>query len=213
MGPPVVGKSALTIRLTQSEFVDEYDPTIEDSYRHHCSIDDENCTLDILDTAGQEDYSSMKDLYMRTGQGFLLVFCINRRQTFEQVLGFYDHIMRVKGEECDFVPMMLVGNKCDLEDERQVSEEEGSRLAKRFQCPYIETSAKLDYKVNDAFYSVVRQIRGGKRMDSTSPQSQQAAKTNGAAKTNNNSSTAPAQRMQNTSSKEQDHKSGCCTIV
>ena len=56
-----VGKSALTIQLIQNHFIDEYDPTIEDSYRKQVTIDDETCLLDILDTAGQEEYSAMRD--------------------------------------------------------------------------------------------------------------------------------------------------------
>ena len=63
-----VGKSALTIQLIQNHFIDEYDPTIEDSYRKQVTIDDETCLLDILDTAGQEEYSAMRDQYMRTGK-------------------------------------------------------------------------------------------------------------------------------------------------
>ena len=58
-------------------FVEEYDPTIEDSYRKQVVIDGETCLLDILDTAGQEEYSAMRDQYMRTGEGFLLVFAVN----------------------------------------------------------------------------------------------------------------------------------------
>ena len=72
-----VGKSALTIQLIQNHFVDEYDPTIEDSYRKQVVIDGETCLLDILDTAGQEEYSAMRDQYMRTGEGFLIVFAVN----------------------------------------------------------------------------------------------------------------------------------------
>lgn len=110
VGAGGVGKSALTIQLIQNHFVDEYDPTIEDSYRKQVScyiqlsycytinysivylykifyiqvvIDGETCLLDILDTAGQEEYSAMRDQYMRTGEGFLLVFAVNSAKSFE----------------------------------------------------------------------------------------------------------------------------------
>lgn len=158
VGPPVVGKSALTIRLTQSEFANEYDPTIEDSYRYYCTIDDMPTSLDILDTAGQEEYSSMRDLYMKTGEGFLLVFSLTDRHTFEEISTFYNQIMRVQGETVQFVPMMLVGNKNDLINERQVSHEEAIQLAKRFDCAYIETSAKTGLNVVDAFHGLVKMI-------------------------------------------------------
>lgn len=157
-----VGKSALTIQLIHSHFVDEYDPTIEDSYRKQVVIDNEVQVLDILDTAGQEEYSAMREQYMRTGEGFLLVYSITSKTSFEELMTYYQQIQRVK--DSDYVPIVIVGNKSDLEDERQVSYEEGVRLAKQFNSPFMETSAKQNINVEDAFYTLARVVRdnGGK---------------------------------------------------
>jgi len=152
-----VGKSALTIQFIQSHFVDEYDPTIEDSYRKQCVIDDEVALLDVLDTAGQEEYSAMREQYMRSGEGFLLVYSITSRNSFEEISTFYQQILRVKDK--DFFPIILVANKCDLESERQVSTHEGRELAKQFSSRLIETSAKQRINVDEAFYNLVREIR------------------------------------------------------
>ena len=134
-----MGKSCLTIQLIQSHFVDEYDPTIEgmsrlfyflafakqqltllsDSYRKQCVIDEEVALLDVLDTAGQEEYSAMREQYMRTGEGFLLVYSITSRQSFEEILTFQQQILRVKDK--DYFPIIIVGNKCDLDGDREVS--------------------------------------------------------------------------------------------
>ncbi|TPX18933.1 uncharacterized protein E0L32_011411 [Thyridium curvatum] len=152
-----VGKSCLTIQLIQSHFVDEYDPTIEDSYRKQCVIDDEVALLDVLDTAGQEEYSAMREQYMRTGEGFLLVYSITSRQSFEEITTFQQQILRVKDK--DYFPMVVVGNKCDLESEREVTRAEGEQLAKSFGCKFIETSAKSRINVDKAFYDIVREIR------------------------------------------------------
>lgn len=152
-----VGKSCLTIQLIQSHFVDEYDPTIEDSYRKQCVIDDEVALLDVLDTAGQEEYSAMREQYMRTGEGFLLVYSITSRQSFEEILVFQQQILRVKDK--DYFPIIVVGNKCDLESDRQVSEADGEALARSFSCKFIETSAKSRINVDNAFYDIVREIR------------------------------------------------------
>jgi GTPase KRas len=152
-----VGKSALTIQLIQNHFIDEYDPTIEDSYRKQVTIDNETSLLDILDTAGQEEYSAMRDQYMRTGQGFLCVFAITSRSSFDEITSFREQILRVKDQ--DKVPMVLSGNKCDLESERQVTTAEGQDLAKSFACPFFETSAKARINVEEAFYDLVREIR------------------------------------------------------
>uniref|UniRef100_A0A0F7Z7F1 GTPase KRas n=1 Tax=Crotalus adamanteus TaxID=8729 RepID=A0A0F7Z7F1_CROAD len=138
VGAGGVGKSALTIQLIQNHFVDEYDPTIEDSYRKQVVIDGETCLLDILDTAGQEEYSAMRDQYMRTGEGFL------------------EQIKRVKDSED--VPMVLVGNKCDLPS-RTVDTKQAQDLARSYGIPFIETSAKTRQGVDDAFYTLVREIR------------------------------------------------------
>ncbi|ORZ09479.1 ras-like protein 3 [Absidia repens] len=152
-----VGKSALTIQFIQSHFVDEYDPTIEDSYRKQCVIDGETALLDVLDTAGQEEYSAMREQYMRNGEGFLLVYSITSRMSFEEITTFYQQICRVKDR--DSFPMVLVANKSDLESDRQVSTQEGRDLAKEFGSEFIETSAKQRTNVDEAFHDVVRDIR------------------------------------------------------
>jgi GTPase KRas protein len=157
LGGGGVGKSALTIRLVTDNFLDEYDPTIEDSYRKQVVIDDETALLDILDTAGQEEFSSMQDQWMRDGKGFLLVYNIISRPTFDEVSVLYDKILRTK--DTDKVPVVLVGNKCDLKDERQVEYTEGADLAKQWSCPFFETSAKIKLNNEACFFELVRQIR------------------------------------------------------
>lgn len=169
-----VGKSCLTIQLIQSHFVDEYDPTIEDSYRKQCVIDDEVALLDVLDTAGQEEYSAMREQYMRTGEGFLLVYSITSRASFEEIPTFQQQILRVKDK--DYFPVIVVGNKCDLESERAVRQQEGRDMAAHFNCKFIETSAKSRINVDEAFYNLVREIRrynkeqsGGAPMNQSTP--------------------------------------------
>ena len=154
--------------------ITEYDPTIEDSYRKQVTIDDETCLLDILDTAGQEEYSAMRDQYMRTGEGFLLIYAITSRSSFDELNTFKEQIVRVKDK--DNVPMVVCGNKCDLEEERQVSAQEGQDLGKSYSCPFMETSAKARINVEESFYQLVREIKkdrensngeGGKKKGST----------------------------------------------
>lgn len=96
-----------------------------DSYRKQCIIDEEPALLDVLDTAGQEEYSAMREQYMRTGEGFLLVYSMTSRNSFEEISTFYQQVLRVKDK--DYFPVVMVANKCDLEGERQVSTAGGSR--------------------------------------------------------------------------------------
>ncbi|KAJ3032785.1 Ras GTPase [Rhizophlyctis rosea] len=157
-----VGKSALTIQFIQSQFVDEYDPTIEDSYRKQCIIDNEPALLDVLDTAGQEEYSAMREQYMRSGEGFLLVYTITSRSSFEEIDAFHQQILRVKDK--DSFPVVLVGNKCDLDHDRAVGVNEGKEAAKRYGCRFLETSARMRVNVDEAFFALVRAIREYNRM-------------------------------------------------
>lgn len=166
LGGGGVGKSALTIRLVTDNFLEEYDPTIEDSYRKQVVIDQKTALLDILDTAGQEEYSSMQDQWMREGKGFLLVYSITSRGTFDEISVFKEKILRAK--DMDSVPMVLVGNKCDLEGERQVSMDEGKQKAAEWGCPFMEVSAKEKLKNEECFFEVVREIR---KKDSPAPAS------------------------------------------
>jgi GTPase KRas protein len=159
VGAGGVGKSALTIQLIQNHFVDEYDPTIEDSYRKQVVIDGETCLLDILDTAGQEEYSAMRDQYMRTGEGFLIVFAVNNAKSFEDITQYREQIKRVK--DAEEVPMVMVGNKCDLPT-RSVDMQQARDVARNYGIPFIETSAKTRMGVDDAFYTLVREIRKDK---------------------------------------------------
>ncbi|KHN75942.1 Ras-related protein Rap-1b [Toxocara canis] len=147
LGSGGVGKSALTVQFVQGIFVEKYDPTIEDSYRKQVEVDGQQCMLEILDTAGTEQFTAMRDLYMKNGQGFVLVYSITAQSTFNDLMDLREQILRVKDTE--EVPMILVGNKCDLEDERVVGKDQGQNLARSFNSAFLETSAKAKVNVNE----------------------------------------------------------------
>jgi GTPase KRas protein len=159
LGGGGVGKSALTIRLVTDNFLDEYDPTIEDSYRKQVLIDDRPALLDILDTAGQEEFSSMQDQWMREGKGFLLVYNITSKPTFEEIEMLREKIVRAK--DTDKIPIVIAGNKCDLAQNRQVGTKDGQALAQQWgeYCAFFETSAKDKINNEEVFHEVVRKIR------------------------------------------------------
>jgi len=165
LGEGGVGKSALTIQLTQNHFITEYDPTIENSYRKQLAVDDETSMLDILDTAGQEEYSAMRDQYIRTGQGFLIVYSITSELSFSKINSTYEQILRVKEE--DSFPMVILGNKCDLDRDREVLTSAGQEFSKRVGIPFFEASAKNRINVEEAFKELVREIRKANNQSGT----------------------------------------------
>jgi len=150
--------------------------------------------LDVLDTAGQEEYSAMREQYMRTGEGFLLVYSITSRESFEEITTFQQQILRVKDK--DYFPMVVVGNKCDLEHERKVTYNEGKSLAESFGCKFLETSAKTTMNVEKAFYDTVREIRKYNREMNT---------YSGSALSNGN---GPVGKME---MGDDDVQAGCCS--
>ncbi|ELR15108.1 RAP1A, member of RAS oncogene family [Acanthamoeba castellanii str. Neff] len=118
--------------------------------------------LEILDTAGTEQFTAMRDLYMKNGQGFVLVFSIIAISTFNDLPDLREQILRVK--DMDSVPMVLVGNKCDLQDQRVISTDQGQQLAAKFgNCSFLESSAKTKTNVSEIFYDLIRQINRNKK--------------------------------------------------
>ncbi|XP_004854521.1 ras-related protein Rap-1b [Heterocephalus glaber] len=159
LGSGGFGKSALTVQFVQGIFVEKYDPTIEDSYRKQVEVDAHQCMLETLDTAGTEQFTAVRDLYMKNGQVYLfaLVYSITAQSTFNDLQDLREQILQVK--DTDDVPMILVGNKCDLEDERVIGKEQGQNLARQWNnCAFLESSAKSKINVNEIFYDLVQQI-------------------------------------------------------
>jgi GTPase KRas protein len=156
LGDGGVGKTALAVQFTLNCFVETYDPTIEDAYRKQLVVDNRMCFVEVIDTAGQEEYATLRDQWVREGHGFILVYSIASRSTFNRLDVFRQSMRRVKRGDPIFV---LVGNKCDKAYEREVSKEEGAALARQFGCDFIETSAKSAHNVERLFVNLVRSLR------------------------------------------------------
>lgn len=161
VGSGGVGKSALTLQFMYDEFVEDYEPTKADSYRKKVILDNEEIQVDILDTAGQEDYAAIRDNYFRSGEGFLCVFSITEQESLSAAHELREQILRVKND--DNIPFLLVGNKADLEDRRVISHEAASEQASSWNVPYVETSAKTRHNVDLVFDQLLREIK--KRRD------------------------------------------------
>ncbi|KAL6073874.1 Small G-protein Ras2 [Balamuthia mandrillaris] len=158
LGDGGVGKTALTIQLVSQTFIEEYDPTIEDSYRKQVRVGDETYMLEILDTAGQEEFSALRDQWIRECEGFLIVYDITSRISFDELPKFHKQILRVKDTE-RANNIMIVGNKCDLAEHREVSVTEGEDLAKSYGSLFLEASAKTRTNVEECFYQLVTEIK------------------------------------------------------
>ncbi|KAG2023808.1 Ras protein [Coprinopsis cinerea AmutBmut pab1-1] len=131
------------------------------------------CFVEVIDTAGQEEYASLRDQWVREGQGFILVYSIASRSTFDRLEIFRQSMRKVKRGDPIF---MLVGNKCDKTYEREVSRDEGRALARQFGCEFVETSAKTAENVERLFTDLVRALRQTRSIESGPTSAQEPQK-------------------------------------
>ncbi|EDS89005.1 ras-like protein 3 precursor, putative [Entamoeba histolytica HM-1:IMSS] len=152
LGSGAVGKSSITVRFVQGIFLVKYDPTIEDSYRKQLDLDGQQYVLEILDTAGTEQFTAMRDLYMKTGQGFVLVYSIIAQSTYNDLDPIHDQIVRVRDTED--VPIIVV--------------DDGKALADKYGADFLEVSAKAEIRISDIFTTLIKRINssnGNKKPD------------------------------------------------
>jgi len=156
LGAGGVGKSAITLRIVSGTFTPTYNPTIEDYYRHEADLPSIGpCVVEILDTAGTEQFASMRQLYITNSQAFAIIYSIDSLESFEEAKQIYADIIEIK--PANELAIVLVGNKCDMSnDKREISIAEGAQAAKNMSnCRFIETSAKDNINVNQLFEKLV----------------------------------------------------------
>ncbi|KAH3673068.1 hypothetical protein WICMUC_003901 [Wickerhamomyces mucosus] len=157
LGDVGVGKSSVILKYTQDYFPTEFYPNVEDTYFKDIKLGDKSYRLTILDTAPQEDlYSPLREIQFTEAEGFLIMFRVDSLESYTTVTDQYNHILRVKGK---LPPIILVGNKTDLDLERIIDADEASRLANALNfIGYIETSAKYGSNIEDVFLTLAQSI-------------------------------------------------------
>jgi GTPase SAR1 family protein len=184
------GKSSITLRLVRSQWTSEYDPTIEDSYSVTRRIDGTVYHLAITDTAGQEEYRGMWASSNLSADAFLLVYDITSPNSLDALQHFDDLIdmeaetrldnadrarlaglkPRVAatgaGGRAKIVPpvKIVAGNKCDLQESRQVTAAQGLDWARKHGCGFMETSARNEVNIEETFALLVRRVVEARRV-------------------------------------------------
>lgn len=157
VGSRSVGKSSLAVRYVDGHFVESYYPTIENTFSKEIRVKGQEYATEIVDTAGQDEYSILNSKHFIGIHGYMLVYSVASLPSFEMVQVIRDKILNHLGT--DSVPIVIVGNKSDLRpDQRQVTAEEGKALADRFKCPWTEASARYNENVARAFELLICQI-------------------------------------------------------
>ncbi|KAH9261289.1 hypothetical protein BASA81_000993 [Batrachochytrium salamandrivorans] len=169
LGTGGVGKSAITLRFVRDTFFQDWDPTIEDAYKKTVSVDGQVCVLDVLDTAGQDDFESLRPSWMIGKDGYVFVFSLDQPESLIELGPFFElHAQLNEGRR---VPIVLCGNKKDLAlvggepamERQQRSREMARQKAKELGAKFIETSAYSGDNVQEVFEVFVKEALGMRR--------------------------------------------------
>ncbi|XP_070536054.1 GTP-binding protein Rheb-like [Ptychodera flava] len=153
MGFRSVGKSSLTIQFVEGQFVDAYDPTIENTFSKTFKVKGQEFQLQLVDTAGQDEYSIFPQSYTVDIHGYVLVYSVTSEKSFEVVKIIHEKLLDMIGKVQ--VPIVLVGNKTDLHMERVISSDVGRSLAESWKAAFVESSAKENESVMDVFRAIL----------------------------------------------------------
>ncbi|ERE66910.1 GTP-binding protein Rheb-like protein [Cricetulus griseus] len=147
------GKSSLTIQFVEGQFVDSYDPTIENTFTKLITVNGQEYHLQLVDTAGQDEYSIFPQTYSIDINGYILVYSVTSIKSFEVIKVIHGKLLDMVGKVQ--IPIMLVGNKKDLHMERVISYEEGKALAESWNAAFLESSAKENQTAVDVFKRII----------------------------------------------------------
>ncbi|XP_059901069.1 GTP-binding protein Rheb [Gadus macrocephalus] len=156
LGYRSVGKSSLTIQFVEGQFVDSYDPTIENTFTKTITVSGQEYHLQLVDTAGQDEYSIFPQSYTIDVDGYILLFSVTSYKSFEVVRVIHEKLLDMVGNLQ--VPIILVGNKKDLHMERVISFEEGRALAESWSAPFLESSAKENQTAVEVFRRMILEV-------------------------------------------------------
>ena len=156
LGSRSVGKSSLVVQFVEGHFVESYYPTIENTFTKSIKFKNTEYDCDIIDTAGQDEYSILNNKHAIGINGYMLVYSVASRVSFDMIQIIHEKILTYSGTQR--IPCVVVGQKNDLVNARQVPTTEGEKLAASLSCAFIETSARNGQNVAKAFDVCLAQI-------------------------------------------------------
>nr|XP_012803651.2 ras-related protein Rap-2c-like [Jaculus jaculus] len=156
LGGVAVGKTALATQFACGRFPERCEPSVEELFSKVIEVNRAPALLEIVDTVGAEHLVTLKDLYIRNSDGFVVLYSVCDEASFEAVRPLRERMGRLRGARA--VPLVLVGTKADLDAQRQVLTAQGRALAREWRCPFLEVTAKSKMMVDRVFTQVVREM-------------------------------------------------------
>ena len=165
LGNYSVGKTSFLIRFTKNKFDETYLATIGIDYKYRIiNIENKLYKLMFYDTVGEERYKSIPKNHIKNVQGIILMYDITNKKSFDSIIDWISDVKEIKGEN---FPMILVGNKIDLNESREVTEEMGYELAEKNQIEFFETSNKDGTNIQEAGLEIVYKILGETKVNNS----------------------------------------------
>eukprot|EP01114_Cavostelium_apophysatum_P002656 TRINITY_DN12352_c0_g1_i1.p1 TRINITY_DN12352_c0_g1~~TRINITY_DN12352_c0_g1_i1.p1 ORF type:complete len:217 (+),score=53.63 TRINITY_DN12352_c0_g1_i1:190-840(+) len=173
LGAEASGKSSLLLRFCSEMFLEKHVPTLEDQYRKVIEFEDKtSCVCDILDASSSEQFL----FHIPSTDAFILVYNTTSRDSFTQLHSIRETVRQIKDPNEALV--ILIGTMSDRDEEREVSKEEGERLARDWNCSFFETSARNNWNIDKAFHTIVRQAMEEIAEQTHSPRLKEFKKSN-----------------------------------
>jgi len=167
LGSRSVGKSSLVKQFIDNNFADSYFPTIESTFSKAVAYKGVEYECDIIDTAGQDEFTPINSRHAIGIHGYILVYSITSRDSFNMIQVVYDKIIEFTGHEK--IPCVIVGSKCDLSIQRQVDSRDGEELSSKNDCAWVETSAKNNINIGKVFELCLEEIERNTAPNQTEP--------------------------------------------
>ena len=166
IGDTSVGKTSLITRYTNGTFKEEYLATVGlDYYSKEEIINNKTINIKIWDTAGQERFKALTQSYFRNAEGVILAFDVTNTSSYDNLKDWIGSIKKNLEGKNIFLPLIIVGNKIDMEESREVEKENAEQFATENNYKYFETSAKTGEGVDEAVRNLVNQVLNNNQID------------------------------------------------
>ena len=158
LGVGSVGKTSISFQFVSGTFKEAYDPTIEDHFRATVNVDDKTVAIEIIDTAGQDEYVMLRDQFIQMGDGFVFVYAIDDRSSFIALEEIKTSVCTIRQKEIRDIDIVICGNKVDREEQRAIDRSDVEELCKEWNLPHVECSAKVNTNVTTLYETITRRV-------------------------------------------------------
>src|SRR3990167_6872110 len=168
-----VGKTLYAMKFGKCEINHDLELLSDGMYTQEIDHQGGKIMVEVCDIGGGDRFSAIRNLYLTASEGFILMYSVTNRYSFSALTSLIEWVASIK--EVENTPLVIVGNKCDLEEDRVVSTEEGLRYAEKYHSPFYETSAKFHINIDEALAELANHIRNSNKWENAKKKQKQCS--------------------------------------